>query len=98
MRVVELQPEAEIAAGPFRHGLGQALREAGCDVDAVRADAGSAAAVPSNGSRRTVLVLRDAHRHDWQREAAERLLATHPDDRRRRDRDPGLAAAGAPRT
>jgi beta-N-acetylhexosaminidase len=76
---VELQPEANIAAGPFLHGLGQLLREAGCEVDAVRADAGSASAIPANGSRRTVLVLRDAHRHNWQRAAADVLLAVSGD-------------------
>jgi beta-N-acetylhexosaminidase len=73
--VVELAPEPSIAAGPASHGLGDALA-----VETVRlaAPPGDAAAL-DHGGRQVVLVLRDAHRHAWERDAAEQLLAAAPD-------------------
>ena len=65
--VVELTPEPPIAAGPARHGLGDAL-----GAETVRSDG-----VPAD--RQLVLVLRDAHRHEWERETAELLIAAAPD-------------------
>ena len=69
--VVELTPEPSIAAGPAEHGLGDVL-----GVDTVRTDGGQHG-VPAD--RQLVLVLRDAHRHEWERHAAEQLLAAAPD-------------------
>lgn len=60
--VVELVPEPLIAAGPARHSLG-----------GVRIAAGDA--LPNVGGRELVVVVRDAHRHAWEQEAAERLVA-----------------------
>jgi beta-N-acetylhexosaminidase len=67
--VVELLPEPSIAAGPASHGLGDVL-----GVEPV-----SQAEALDHGGRQLVLVLRDAHRHEWQREAAEQVLAAAPD-------------------
>ncbi|HYZ78654.1 MAG TPA: glycoside hydrolase family 3 N-terminal domain-containing protein [Gaiellaceae bacterium] len=69
--VVELTPEPSIAAGPARHGLGDVL-----GAETVRGDAGPRG-LPAD--RQLVLVLRDAHRHAWERETAELLLAAAPD-------------------
>jgi beta-N-acetylhexosaminidase len=68
--VVELSPEPGMAAGPARHRLGDLLP--GAETVTLSAANG----VPAPGSRQLVLVLRDAHRHAWQREVAELLLAT----------------------
>jgi beta-N-acetylhexosaminidase len=59
-RVVELLPDPTIAAGPARHGLGEIL---GARTIRVRA---SESLLPLEGE--IVVVVRDAHRHAWQRE------------------------------
>jgi beta-N-acetylhexosaminidase len=59
--VVELVPEPLVAAGPARHGLG-----------GVRVAPGEA--VPAVAGRELVLVVREPHRHEWEREAAEALV------------------------
>jgi beta-N-acetylhexosaminidase len=59
--VVELWPEASIAAGEAQHGLGELL-----GAETVRLREGEA--LPGTDGRPLVLVLRDAHRHAWQRE------------------------------
>ncbi len=66
--VIELVPEPMIAAGAARHGLGELLPGA----ETVRLGAGDAS--PAVDGREVVLVLRDPHRHAWQRETAEALL------------------------
>jgi beta-N-acetylhexosaminidase len=58
--VIELWPEATIAAGPARHGLGEAL-----GARTVRLHEGDPLP-PLEGD--IVFVVRDAHRHAWQRE------------------------------
>lgn len=68
--VVELLPDPNIAAGPPGHSLAGLL---GAEV----VDAGEAAARAADA--RLVIVLRDAHRYDWARNEAERLLASVPD-------------------
>jgi beta-N-acetylhexosaminidase len=60
--VVELWPEATIAAGEAHHGLGELL-----GVETVRLHAGQSLP-PYDVGRPLVVVLRDAHRHPWQRE------------------------------
>ena len=67
--VVELVPEPSIAAGPARHGLGDVLRAETIRLTGPPAD--GAVQIPDD--RQLVLVLRDAHRHAWERELAERL-------------------------
>jgi len=60
--VVELAPEPSIAAGAARHGLAEIL-----DAEGARLVEGDA--LPAfDPARPLVLVLRDAHRHAWQRE------------------------------
>jgi beta-N-acetylhexosaminidase len=61
--VVELWPEASIAAGEARHGLGELL-----GAETVRLREGDALPPLGDSTRTLVLVLRDAHRHAWQRE------------------------------
>jgi hypothetical protein len=60
--VLELRPEATIAAGESEHGLAELLPA----VEVVRLREGEAP--PSlDPRRRLVLVVRDAQRHEWQR-------------------------------
>lgn len=62
--VVELVPKPSIAAGPAQHGLADFLP--GASVSTLE---GAAVA----RDRPLVLVLRDAHRHAWQRDAVDSL-------------------------
>jgi beta-N-acetylhexosaminidase len=76
--VVEFRPEPLVASGEQRFGLGDALRARGSVADVVCVERpGSAPLGPPE--QPLVLVLRDAHRHAWQRAAAEELLAHRPD-------------------
>jgi beta-N-acetylhexosaminidase len=59
--VVELWPEATIAAGPAHHGLGELL-----GAETVRVHEGEP--LPALEPARAVVVVRDAHRHAWQRD------------------------------
>jgi beta-N-acetylhexosaminidase len=60
--VIELWPDATIAAGPAHHGLGELL-----GAETVRVHEGEP--VPRlDDAGRAVVVVRDAHRHAWQRE------------------------------
>jgi beta-N-acetylhexosaminidase len=69
--VVELLPEASIAAGAANHGLADALDSAvRVRLDDVPAD---------HAGRQLVLVVQDAHRHAREREAAQALLGAAPD-------------------
>jgi beta-N-acetylhexosaminidase len=67
--VVELAPEPSMAAGPARHAFGELLPGAA----SITLEGTNGA--PDLDGRQLVLVLRDAHRHAWQRDVAERLLA-----------------------
>jgi beta-N-acetylhexosaminidase len=58
--VIELWPDATIAAGPAQHGLGEIL-----GARTIRLREGDELP-PLEGSE--VFVVRDAHRHPWQRE------------------------------
>jgi beta-N-acetylhexosaminidase len=71
--VVELAPERSIAAGRADHGLGDALG----DAEVVRLDAApldARALLGEHDGRQLVVVVRDAHRHTWERVAAQALL------------------------
>jgi beta-N-acetylhexosaminidase len=76
--VVELVPEANVAAGDLAHGLadlwpdaiGVRLRETSPDLEA---------ALAAGRDRPLVLVTRDAGRHEWQQALAWELLALRPD-------------------
>jgi beta-N-acetylhexosaminidase len=64
--VVECRPEATIVGGESEHGLAELLPS----LEVVRVGAGDA--LPERGGRSLVLVVRDAHRHAWQRELFSR--------------------------
>ena len=76
--VVELWPEPTIAAGEARYGLGGALRERLPASEVVRLQEGSSIP-PATPGRQLVIVLRDAHRHEWERAATEELVAQDAD-------------------
>jgi beta-N-acetylhexosaminidase len=80
--VVELVPEPTIAAGEARHSLGDVLRSLDGKIETVRVEeplADAAGLLDPDRGRQLLLVLRDAHRHEWERQAAEALLAATPD-------------------
>jgi beta-N-acetylhexosaminidase len=60
--VIELRAEPSIAAGESDHGLGELL-----GAETIRLHEGDALP-PLDSGRPLVLVVRDAHRHEWQRE------------------------------
>jgi beta-N-acetylhexosaminidase len=80
--VVELRPEPSQAADEVGRGLGDSLRTRVPGTEVLRlpeppADATSV--IDGHPDRQLVIVLRDAHRHEWQRETAESLLAAATD-------------------
>jgi beta-N-acetylhexosaminidase len=75
--VVELRPEANVAAGDAAYGLGDVLRERLPDTEVlVLREAPNE--IPLDG-RQLVIVTSDAHRHAWERETVESLLAAAGD-------------------
>jgi beta-N-acetylhexosaminidase len=76
--VVELIPEASIAAGNANHGLADAL-ESAMVVRLNDAPLDARNLVADNFDRQLVVVARDAHRYAWQRVATEALLEAAPD-------------------
>ena len=70
--VVELVPEATIAAGPAGHTLGALLQARRPGTEAIVV---SAPVELAGGDRQLVVVIRDAHRHAWEREVAAGLPA-----------------------
>jgi beta-N-acetylhexosaminidase len=68
--VFDLRPPASIAAGEAMYSLGDVL---GASETLVLVEGDVAPMPPSNG-RPVVIVVRDAHRHEWERNAVERLL------------------------
>jgi beta-N-acetylhexosaminidase len=79
--VVELRPTANIAAGEAGHTLGSVLEERLPGTQTVVVDeatVGSAEALSALDDRDVVVVVRDAHRHAWMRDATDRLLARVP--------------------
>jgi beta-N-acetylhexosaminidase len=75
--VVELTPEPNVAAGEASFGLGDALRVRRPETEVMRVH-GTPGELPLDG-RSLVIVTRDAHRHAWEREAVESLLASARD-------------------
>ena len=69
--VVELVPEANVAAGELAYGLADLL--AGAEGVRLGSAAGAAELAARANGRRVVLVVRDAARHAWQREVAALL-------------------------
>jgi beta-N-acetylhexosaminidase len=80
--VVECVPERTMAVDATRHGLGELVHERDPRAESVRVEAGVqdvAALVHAADERRVVLVVRDPHRHAWEREVAEQVLSLRPD-------------------
>jgi beta-N-acetylhexosaminidase len=73
--IVELRPEPSIAVGPQPYGLGDAVRSRLPSVDVVRFASGAPDGLQDAVAThdQVVLVVQDAHRHAWQREAVEAL-------------------------
>jgi beta-N-acetylhexosaminidase len=71
--VVELRPEPTIAVDARNGGLGDMLASR---LPETRVTQDPTAA---GNDGQLVVVLQDAHRHEWQREAATKLVATAPD-------------------
>jgi beta-N-acetylhexosaminidase len=76
--VVDLEPEPSIAAG-VSPGPGEWLRRALPGSDVVRVGEGEHVTTPTLDERQLIVVVRDAHRHAWQRAAVEGLLAEAED-------------------
>jgi beta-N-acetylhexosaminidase len=75
--VLELVPPPGMAAGPVPFRLGDAVRGRAPGAQVVELREGGA--LPHLDRRPVVVVLRDASRHAWQRELAERVAAARPD-------------------
>jgi beta-N-acetylhexosaminidase len=76
--VVELRPDASIAAGAANHSLADALDSA--EVVQLHDAPRDLRALPTEHvGRQLVVVVRDAHRHPWQQVAAHGLLEAAPD-------------------
>jgi beta-N-acetylhexosaminidase len=76
--VLELVPEANVAAGEARHGLADLLDDA-VSVRLRAAPVELRALLDEHAGRRLVVVVRDAARHAWQRETVAAAAALRPD-------------------
>jgi beta-N-acetylhexosaminidase len=76
--VLELVPEANIAAGEALHGLAELLPDAAA-VQLREAPPDLGALLAQHAGRRLVLVVRDAARHAWQQETVAAAAALRPD-------------------
>ena len=68
--VLDLRPPASVAAGEARHGLADLLDGSETVIQYEQ----EPVAVPAADGRPLVIVVRDAHRHEWERTAVERSL------------------------
>jgi beta-N-acetylhexosaminidase len=76
--VIELSPEASMAAGNSNHGLADAL-EAAAVLRLHDAPLDARTLLEGHFDRQVVVVARDAHRHTWERIAVQSLLEAAPD-------------------
>jgi beta-N-acetylhexosaminidase len=76
--VIELSPEASIAAGNPNHVLADLLESAAA-LRLQSAPRDARTLVEGHFDRQVVVVTRDAHRHTWQRVAVQALLEAAPD-------------------
>lgn len=79
--VVELRPRANSAAGAAAHSLGEVLGQRIPETEelVLEGDSPDLRRVLSlRGGRRLVIVVRDAHRHEWMREATDSLVSAVP--------------------
>jgi beta-N-acetylhexosaminidase len=79
--VVEVTTEPSIAAGPAGYTFADAVhvRWPNADVGRAASAADVAAALARADGRQPLLVVRDAARHEWQRDAVAGALADRPD-------------------
>ena len=77
--VVELEPEVGMAAGRLSQLPGEWFRAVVPDTELRRFDAGAFDADLEVDGRQLVVIARDAHRHEWERQAIEALVARAPD-------------------
>ncbi len=80
--VVELRPRANVAAGEAGHSVGAVLarRVPGTEELVLEGDSlDLRRALGLRGSRKLVIVVRDAHRYEWMREATDSLVSSVPD-------------------
>jgi beta-N-acetylhexosaminidase len=75
--VLELRPEANVAAGEAAYGFGDALRRRVPETEVMRLE--EPPRELAFDDRPLVLVMSDAHRHAWERETAEALLGATDD-------------------
>jgi beta-glucosidase-like glycosyl hydrolase len=76
--VLELRPEANIAAGEATHGLADAVPDA-VSIQLRDAPRDPAALLAQHDGRRLVVVTRDAGRHAWQEQTVAAAAALRPD-------------------
>ena len=77
--VVELEPEVGMAAGRLSQLPGEWFRAVVPDTELRRFDACAFDPDLDLDGRQLVVIARDAHRHEWEREAIEALVARAPD-------------------
>ncbi len=77
--VVELEPEAGMAAGRLSQRPGEWFQAVMPDAEVSRLDEGSVFTDVVTDGRQLVVIARDAHRHAWQREAIDGLTTRSPD-------------------
>jgi beta-N-acetylhexosaminidase len=73
--VVELAPEPSIAAGSLREGPADWFRRALPEAEVVQLVGWPASFPIDDRGRQRVILVRDAHRHSWERAAVDALLA-----------------------
>jgi beta-N-acetylhexosaminidase len=76
--IVDLQPEPTIAAGASP-GPGESLRRAFPQAEVINLNEGAVFESPVRSDRQLVIVVRDAHRHEWQRVTVQAILARSND-------------------
>jgi beta-N-acetylhexosaminidase len=76
--VIELSPEASMAAGNSNHGLADVLESAAA-LRLLGAPLDARTLLEGHFDRQIVVVARDAHRHTWERVAVQSLLEAAPD-------------------
>jgi beta-N-acetylhexosaminidase len=79
--IVRLSPEPSIAGGVVPWGVAGPLTELGVKVTALELHppVDSDTVIETAAGRSLVLVVRNLHRHPWQADAADALLALRPD-------------------
>ena len=77
--VVELEPEVGMAAGRLSQQPGEWFQAAVPDAELVRFDSETFDPSLELHGRRLVVIGRDAHRHDWERDAIESLTGRADD-------------------